>query len=163
MFAISGRGYEICPLWVKSRHVQSSSACPLRANSGHCKKKDRLAGGPSKIQTTSLQLAFGLDYRCLAFANRSLALAHTTRNTKSQYHRADHKQYFLHESPQIKCSKTTLTKICNRRGHGPCRDCLTPQNMFLRKYRSATHTFTRTVPKKSLSRHVRCESARAKC
>src|SRR5262245_39404225 len=25
-----------CPLWVKSRHVQSNTLCPLWARSGHC-------------------------------------------------------------------------------------------------------------------------------
>ena len=29
------RGRSRCPLWVKSRHVQRTSRCPLSANSGH--------------------------------------------------------------------------------------------------------------------------------
>ena len=32
---LCGRKGHQCPLWVKSRHVQRTSSCPLSANSGH--------------------------------------------------------------------------------------------------------------------------------
>lgn len=76
-----------CLLWVKQTMFDGSPLYPPKADF-RCAKKDRLAAVSLDVQLRLLTSAPRLNDWGLALADRGLALADTTRETKGENYRA---------------------------------------------------------------------------